>query len=426
MSENILIGTGLSSLGFLENINKEKNFIIYDKNPYFGGHAYSFKIDNFYYDEGAHISHSKNKEFLDYIDAFNSEKFIQLKCKVFNFYKNKKIGYPIQFNLKDLTLSEKIQYLVGNLVFKKKLKDCKNYYEWLLASYGKFLTEKYYKMYTKKYWRTNYEEMSIDWVKGRLVEKNIFNTLKSLFFRTDDKSLVYDEFRYPIEGGFFNFFEQKFKKFEFNLNHNVNKIDIKNKLIHFKNGKSVNYNIFVSSIPLTEYKNLLVTVPGWILDYLETLKYTKLITYNYKLKRKINHDFHWCYFYDEDLPISRMSILNNFNKNKNDKYYYVQAEVFFRNDEKIDFKDFDLKTKNQIIKFFNLQEASDLVFEKKVLVEKAYPVPLIGDKIKINKVINWLRENDIYPIGLYGNWKFMWSDQTFLNGKNTAFEINKL
>ena len=33
-------------------------------------------------------------------------------------------------------------------------------------------------------------------------------------------------------------------------------------------------------------------------------------------------------FYDEDLPISRMSILNNFNKNKNNKYYYVQAEVF--------------------------------------------------------------------------------------------------
>ena len=176
MSENILIGTGLSSLGFLENINKEKNFVTYDKNPYFGGHAYSFKIDNFYYDEGAHISHSKNKEFLEYIDAFNSEKFIRLKCKVFNFYKNKKIGYPIQFNLKDLTLSEKFQYLVGHLLLKKKLKDCKNYYEWLIVTYGKFLTEKYYKMYTKKYWRTNYEEMSIDWVKGRLVEKNIFNT----------------------------------------------------------------------------------------------------------------------------------------------------------------------------------------------------------------------------------------------------------
>ena len=41
----------------------------------------------------------KNKEFLEYIDAFNSEKFIRLKCKVFNFYKNKKdwLSYSVQF-----------------------------------------------------------------------------------------------------------------------------------------------------------------------------------------------------------------------------------------------------------------------------------------------------------------------------------------
>ena len=316
MSENILIGTGLSSLGFMENINKDKDFIIYDKNTYFGGHAYSFKIDNFYFDEGAHISHSKNKEFLEYIDAFNSEKFRQLKCKVYNFYKNKKIGYPIQFNLKDLTFSEKIKYLISSIIVRKKLKNCKNYYEWLVASYGKFLTEKYYKMYTKKYWRTNYQEMSTDWIKGRLVEKNIFKTLKSLYFTTNDESLVYNEFRYPIQGGFFNFFEQKFKKFQFNLGYDVNKIDIKNKLVQFKNGKTLNYKILVSSIPLSEYKNLLVKVPRWIVNYLEDLKYTKLLTYNYKVKKKVSHDFHWCYFYDEEFPISRMSILNNFNKKK--------------------------------------------------------------------------------------------------------------
>ena len=140
-------------------------------------------------------------------------------------------------------------------------------------------------MYTKKYWRTNYEEMSIDWVKGRLVEKNIFNTLKSLFLGQTINLWFMMNLDTLLKVVFLIFLSKNLK-IQFNLNHNVNKIDIKNKLIHFKNGKSVNYNIFVSSIPLTEYKNLLVTVPSWVLNYLETLKYTKLITYNYKLKRK--------------------------------------------------------------------------------------------------------------------------------------------
>ena len=82
-------------------------------------------------------------------------------------------------------------------------------------------------------------------------------------------------------------------------------------------------------------------LPDWVKDTLSHLKFTKLITYNYKLKKKINHDFHWCYFYDKTIPISRMSILSNFNEQKQKNYYYVQAEVFYRNDEKIDFSDYD-------------------------------------------------------------------------------------
>ena len=428
MSNNILIGSGLSSLGFLENIDKKKNFISYDKNAYVGGHAYSFDINNFYYDEGAHISHSSNKDFLKYIDSSNKKKFNEFKSIVFNFYKEKKIGYPIQFNLKDLNFFEKIQYFSEYFFKKKNHKNHKNqnYHEWLLNSYGSFLTNKYYKMYTEKYWRTDMKEMSVNWVKGRLAEKNIFDTLMSLFFNNMNKSLVYNKFRYPVCGGFFNAFKNKYEKFNFNLNHKVTKIDTRNKQIFFKNGKVVNYNILTSSIPLNEYIHLIKELPDWAKDTLSHLKYTKLITYNYKLKRKINHDFHWCYFYDKAIPISRMSILSNFNQQKQKNYYNVQAEVFYRNDEKIDFSDYDSKTRDHVIKFFNLKNNEDLIFEKKIFVEKAYPIPLIGDREKINDTIHWLRQNNIYPIGLYGNWKFMWSDQTFLNGKEVADEINQL
>ena len=117
MSNNILIGSGLSSLGFLENIDK-KNFISYDKNAYVGGHAYSFDINNFYYDEGAHISHSSNKDFLN-ISIHPIKKNLMNLRVLYLIFTKKKIGYPIQFNLKDLNFFEKIQYF-SNIFFKKK------------------------------------------------------------------------------------------------------------------------------------------------------------------------------------------------------------------------------------------------------------------------------------------------------------------
>ena len=38
---NILLGSGLSSLGFLSSVKNKNNWICYDKNEYHGGHAYS-------------------------------------------------------------------------------------------------------------------------------------------------------------------------------------------------------------------------------------------------------------------------------------------------------------------------------------------------------------------------------------------------
>jgi protoporphyrinogen oxidase len=293
-----------------------------------------------------------------------------------------------------------------------------------VSTYGKFLADKYYSMYTKKYWRTDPSDMSSDWVKGRLAEKNIFKTLISLFLELKNSSLVYDEFRYPKKNGFFDFFINKFKKFNIELDHNVKKISIKKKKVYFLNGKSVNYDCLISSIPLVDYLDIIEDLPEEMSRILNSLKYTKLATYNYKILKKRDYDFHWCYFYDSKIPISRMSILNNWNDENKDNYYLVQGEVFFRNDETFNMDQCDKRTKEHIIKFFNLESDKEILLEKKIIVEKAYPIPLLNQKKNIEKIKSWLQSQNIYQIGLYGNWQFMWSDQAFNSGKQAAEIIN--
>ena len=38
------------------------------------------------------------------------------------------------------------------------------------------------------------------------------------------------------------------------------------------------------------------------------------------------------------------------------------------------------------------------------------------------KIIEYLKNHNIYQIGLYGKWKYMWSDQSFLDGYNFDYE----
>ena len=38
--------------------------------------------------------------------------------------------------------------------------------------------------------------------------------------------------------------------------------------------------------------------------------------------------------------------------------------------------------------------------------------------------INWLEKNHIYQVGLYGRWKYIWSDEAYLSGYKMAQKIS--
>lgn len=419
MPNDIIIGSGLSVLGFLKKNNPE-NFVIYEKNNYLGGHAKSHIAEKFYFDEGAHISHSRNEQFYKFVIKDNEDNLNKFKSLVVNYKNFKKIGYPIQLHLKDLKFLERLKILT-EIFKKKKINYPNNYYEWLLLNYGSFLTENYYQPYTKKYWRTDPKLMDFNWVNGRLAKKNIKKTLFSLFFKNKSSNLAYDEFRYPKNGGFFGLFESHYKGKKINLNSSVTKINLKKKSIIINNAKEVFFENLISSIPLVDYKYLITDIDKDIKSDLNDFKFTSLITYNFKIKKKINLNFHWCYFYDNDVDVSRMSIINNFNQNQNqDDYYLVQMEVFRRNDEKIDYVNIDKNVKTHLINFFKINN-EDILFENKLFVEKAYPIPIIGNEDKRLKILEYLKNYNIHQIGLYGKWKYMWSDQSFLDGYNFCY-----
>ena len=104
MNKNfILLGSGLSALGFLQK-NKNENILVFDKNDYVGGHAYSHNLNGYYFDEGAHISHTKNNTFLDFIGKNKIESTLSFESNICNFQTKKTILNPIPFLLKDINL----------------------------------------------------------------------------------------------------------------------------------------------------------------------------------------------------------------------------------------------------------------------------------------------------------------------------------
>ena len=65
--------------------------------------------------------------------------------------------------------------------------------------------------------------MSNDWVTKRLVEKNLVNTIKSIFFKSNKSNAVFNYFMYPKKNCFFIIFKKKYENKKILLNKKITK-----------------------------------------------------------------------------------------------------------------------------------------------------------------------------------------------------------
>jgi len=409
---NFLIGFGLSGLGFFSNVKNKKNFKILEKNSYLGGHSYSHKLDNIYFDEGAHILHSKNKKF---INKFTKIDHNYQKSFVLNYKSSKWFNYPVQDNLIDI--NNKIKYLESFLIRNKNIK-IKNFEDWCFLNYGEKITNDFYRIYNKKYWRKNLKELDVSWLSGRLISSNDDQVILNTFFKNNISNSSFNYFRYPKSKGFYNFFNDEFAKYSkyCHLNTAINNIDLKNKIINYNNNNE-NYNKIYSTIPLPELLKI-IDFPKYIKSAINSLEHTSLICINLILKNNYKFKHHWHYIYDSNIPVSRISIINNISKVNSSKLG-IQLEIFynpkFESMKNIDYE----KVIKKVFKTMNI-DFKDLIKFDIRQIQYAY---IISNKYKndtVKLIQNFFSKYKIYPFGLYGDWTYYWSDQSYKKGKDFA------
>jgi protoporphyrinogen oxidase len=197
-------------------------------------------------------------------------------------------------------------------------KPASNYEEWCVRTQGKYFAENFTKAYTKKFWCTGPSELSVDWVKDRIPNPSIKEAIAGTFGLEKNTGYYIDRYRYPVNGGFgsfSNFWQFRRKDINVHLNHRVTLINPSEKTIHFSSGKMVRYSIMVSTLPLPTLISTIKDVPSRITNLSKKLKHTSLHYLNIALHGKTRRKFPWIYFYDSNIPVSRLIAYNNVGNN---------------------------------------------------------------------------------------------------------------
>lgn len=424
MNEEVMIlGAGLAGLGAARELPGAR---IFEAANHPGGHCYSHELDGVFFDEGAHICHAKDPDWLTLLYQAASDVEQIAACDVRCVRDHLWMGYPVQNNLRHLPLSERITALKD---FVRAISDPScgtptHFLEWCRSQYGDYLTEVFYRVYTDKYWRVGMEELGVDWLGGRLLPSQIERIIEGAFSEPSESQAVFAQFHYPARGGFYAFFSPLFQDQPITYHARAIELNIDRREVVFDNGLVESYDALATSIPLPELVGMIPSVPDSLQSAVAMLRHTQLLVVNMIIDRPSISPCHWFYIYDSDIDVSRVKVNSNIApRSVPVGRTALQCEIFRRADEPMPANELTDRAVLDMAKLFDFDVSKDVRAIKSVHISHAYVISDLQRAAAIDTIIPWLEERGIYTMGLFGRWKFIWSDAAFRSGQETAGRI---
>lgn len=417
--DTVILGAGLSGLGCARALPGARLFEAAD-HP--GGHVYSHLVGGVHFDEGAHICHARDEAWRALIFRNAGEVRHFPTSAVLNYWRGHWITYPAQNHLADLPVADRVRALTELVHAQVRSRDLTpaNYREWCLNQYGEFLTEHFYADYTRKYWRVPMEEMATDWLKGRLLPSELDRIIAGAFTEQEERQSVFSSFDYPARGGFFAFFKPLYDGLPLTCGARAVRVDAARRRVEFADGRVEAYEHLVSTIPLPDLVAMTPEAPASVREAAARLRHTQLICVNIVVAKPDLTPAHWFYIYGQDVEASRVKVISNLTPDAVPAgCSALQCEIFRRGDEAYDAAALTEKTVRDLARLLRF-DVSEVRAAEPVCVRHAYPVSDLGRAERVEHILAWLDSRGIQSIGLFGRWKFIWSDVAYQAGQDAA------
>jgi len=399
---------------------------VYDKHAYYGGHTASFTHDGgFTFDVGPHISFTKEPRIQELFADSVDQDFQTLQIRLNNYWRGHWPLHPVQLHLHGLP-EDVVVKVIRDFVEADRTeeKEIENYEDWLLASFGRTFAELFPMQYTRKYHLTTADNMSTDWLGPRIYRPSLEEVLRGALSAEAPNIHYITHFRYPTRGGFRSYLRKFVALGNIELEHELVSVDPRARELEFANGAKVPYDAVVSSVPLPDLIPMIEGTPEDVLEAAGRLACSTCVLVNLGIDREDLSEAHMTYFYDEDISFTRLSFPHMLSPhNVPPGAGSIQAEVYFS----AKYRPLNVSPESLIDPVIDdLRRCGLLREEDRILFRNAFVVPYANVIFDLERaaalatVHGYLDDIGIAYCGRYGDWGYMWTDESFISGERAA------
>lgn len=426
MEQIVVLGAGCAGLAAAYELTQNGiDAIIYEKNSEYGGLCRSFVIDGFTFDTFAHVNFSKDPYVMSMLEG--KTEYLVHRPEAMNYYHGFWVRNPAQNNLVDLPIEQRISVIEG-FVNRDVDRPVHNYDDWLRIQYGDYFMEHFPAAYTRKYWTVEPKELEIKWVEGRMYTPTLSEVLRGSMTKNTPNVHYTKEIHYPKKGGYGTFLTPFAENAKICFDKKLVFLDPHNKVLEFANGEKTHYEGVISTIPITELIRSIKSVPEEVRMAAEDLEYTSGVLVSVGLNCENVSPELWFYIYDEDIHPARVYAPNiKSPANVPKGCCSLQAEVYFSRRKPLmkSLEQIEEETIQQLINMGLFSKEDILVTD--VRMEEYANIMFTPDIYRAReKVIAYLKSQDIICAGRFGEWDYLWTGQSIVSGKKAADQIRKL
>ncbi len=414
MTETVILGAGVAGLGAAHAAKLQgRPATIYEARRQAGGLLDNILIDGFCFDTAVHLSFAAETEVRE---VFDRTPYLTHTPLSLNWDKGNWLKHPAQNNMYPLKADEKIELIAG--LTEAQNGSIETYKDWLLQQYGSPIAERWPLVYTEKYWTLPAEKLGTDWVGQRMRKADIREVLKGAFNSETPNQYYVKEMRYPERGGYRAFIEPLIAQSQILYNYKAVEIRPSAKTVLFANGQEESYDKLITTAPLPRVIEMIETVPDEIRAAAKSLFATEIDLISVGFSRPDVSPALWFYIYDKDILASRAYSPDwKSPHNVPDGCSALQFEIYWSREKPRNLSIDEIKQNTlQALVTMGLATEADILFMHHTHVPYANVVFDLGMEERRNLVREWVASQDIHLAGRFGEWEYLWSNQSMASG----------
>ena len=481
----LVIGGGPAGLGAAWRLHEagHTSWELFEKDRHVGGLAASHVDERgFTWDLGGHVVFSHYDYFDRLLDSLLDDQWVRHEREAWVWMRDRFIPYPLQNNIRHLPTPELLECLEGLLDAKTagqrpevvgwavptdpsrsgaetvgtahptsseiRRPSCEirpqTFADWIVGSFGAGLARVFMTPYNFKVWATDPAEMSSSWVGERVATVDLKRVLRNVIEGRDDLGWGPNAtFRFPLQGGTGRIWQAlagRLPADHLHLGTEVVAIDSQKKTAHLSDGRAVDYDWLIATMPLDILLNRRldpacsdVVRRSLSCPYGHTtnLRYSSTHVIGVGLAGPVPERLAtkcWIYFPEPELPFYRVTVFSNYSPHNvphPGRQWSLMAEVSESAAKPVD----EAGVVRQVLDglkaagLIGSEAAMESIWHGRI--EHGYPTPFLGRDALLDQIEPALYSMNILSRGRFGAWKYEVGnmDHAFMQGVEAVNHI---